>query len=241
MEICQVSCARKGYVSYRFTISDDGQGMSEEYRKIIFEPFTREEEPYAESEIQGTGLGMTITKNLVDLMGGNISVRSCLHQGSTFEVSLDFKKAEEMPEENEESVEEENSDVLHGMNFLVAEDNDLNAEIIMEILAVEGARCERVANGMEALERFEQSEPGSYDMILMDVQMPVMNGYDATGRIRRLEREDAGNIPIIAMTANAFAEDVEEAVNAGMTVHMAKPVDIATLRNTVSRIKQCAA
>lgn len=240
MEICQVACARKGYASYRFTISDDGQGMSEEYRKIIFEPFTREV-PGVEKEIQGTGLGMAITKNLVDLMGGSISVRSHLQEGSTFEVSLDFKEVVQSQKEKEDTLAEENCDVLQGMNFLVAEDNDLNAEIIMEILSMEGARCERVTNGMEAFEKFEQSEPGSYDMILMDVQMPVMNGYDATGKIRRLGRTDAENIPIIAMTANAFAEDAQDAVKAGMTVHMAKPVDIATLRNTVRRIKQCAA
>lgn len=239
MNITEVPCVRKDYSSFRFTISDDGQGMSEEYREMIFEPFTREKQG-VESEVQGTGLGMAITKNLVELMGGDISVRSRKGAGSTFEVALELKCAENPEEEREEAAAAEDNEVLRGLHFLVAEDNELNAEIIMEILDAEGAQCERAADGKAALEMFEQSVPGSFDVILMDVQMPVMDGYEATGRIRRLERRDAADIPIIAMTANAFAEDVEDAVNAGMTVHMAKPVDIAMLRSTVRKVRKCA-
>lgn len=339
--------------------------MSEDYVKVIFEPFSREDSARIEG-IQGTGLGMAITKNLVDLMGGMISVESKLGEGSQFTVELEFSLPEEnmeegffrecgihkmlivdddidiclevkdlmadyevevdyvtdgtradasdydiilldweMPgmngvetarrirtsskqknqvlvltaydvseiedeateagvdafmtkpffvstlrqlledlrtkrtrqEKNPDEEEETAHSVLTGMLFLAAEDNELNAEILSEMLKLEGASCELAGNGQKAVDMFCNSKPGYYDMILMDVQMPIMNGYDATKAIRSLPRQDAATIPIVAMTANAFAEDVKHALEAGMTAHVAKPVDMAVLKGTLEKIQ----
>lgn len=361
------------YARLCFRISDNGIGMSAEYLKTIFEPFTRETGSAA-GGIQGTGLGMAITKNLVSLMGGTIEVQSKLNQGSVFTVNMEFSIPEQLRDEHfwerygisRVLVVDDEEDVCHqiqslmdgtgvvisyatsggeaidvvkkkhdieedyhvilldwkmpdmdgietarrirrivgkdvtilvltaydwsgieeeakasgidmflskpffvssfqqalmqnkindtgeavtldseteeksmeGMLFLVAEDNELNAEILTEMLDMEGARCELAVNGEEALEKFSKSVPGYYDMILMDVQMPVMNGYEATRAIRACGHEDAGEIPIVAMTANAFAQDVHDAMEAGMNAHVAKPVDMEILRNTLQTVKR---
>lgn len=357
------------YVKLRFTVRDNGIGMSEEFQKQVFAPFSREVSSLT-NKVQGTGLGMAITKNLVDLMGGIINVESRLGEGTTFTVELSFalpEKEEEdlwfrqkvtrmlvadddeniclnikemmrdtgvdvsyvtrgsdaveaavrahqtgeefnvilldwkMPElngvetarmireqvgtdvpilvltsydwseietearqaginafmpkpffvstlwqtvkplftdqtEHKESSDEVKENVMEGKLFLVAEDNELNAEILTEMLAMEGAKCEVAVNGLETAEKFEKSEPGHYDIILMDVQMPVMNGYDATRRIRSSSHPEAKTIPIVAMTANTFAEDVRNALDAGMNEHLAKPIDMDTMRELISRL-----
>ena len=226
------------YAKYRFLVSDNGLGISADFKEIIFDPFTRAENSVT-NKIQGTGLGMAITKNLVEAMGGTIDVESELGQGSCFEVLIDLRIAEDRKVvlTAQEEIDEPDSNTLKGMRFLCAEDNELNAEILMELLKIEGAECIICENGERVLEAFEQSAPGYYDMILMDVQMPVMNGYDATRAIRRSTHELAKTIPIIAMTANAFSEDIQYSLAAGMYAHISKPVDMKTLEKTIRRIK----
>ncbi|NBI89765.1 response regulator [Lachnospiraceae bacterium] len=218
----------------RIEVEDDGYGMTEEYLKTIFEAFTRAENSTT-NKVQGTGLGMAITKNIVELMGGKIKVSSQVDKGSLFQVELELRILDEQEEKEEEdkTVEDMGDFSLEGLNLLAAEDNEINAEILLELLDIEGINCEIVENGKLAVERFAASEEGEFDAILMDVQMPVMNGYEATKAIRMLKREDASKIPIIAMTANAFVEDVKEALDAGMNVHVAKPIDMDLLRKTI--------
>ena len=226
------------YAKYRFLVSDNGIGMSADFKETIFDAFTRAESSVT-NKIQGTGLGMAITKNLVEAMGGTIDVESKLGQGSCFEVLIDLRIAEDRKVvlTAQEEIDEPDSNTLKGMRFLCAEDNELNAEILMELLKIEGAECIICENGERVLKAFEQSAPGDYDMILMDVQMPVMNGYDATRAIRRSTHELAKTIPIIAMTANAFSEDIQYSLAAGMNAHISKPVDMKTLEKTIRRIK----
>lgn len=226
------------YAKYRFLVSDNGIGISADFKETIFDAFTRAESSVT-NKIQGTGLGMAITKNLVEAMGGTIDVESELGQGSCFEVLIDLRIAEDRKVvlTAQEEIDEPDSNTLKGMRFLCAEDNELNAEILMELLKIEGAECIICENGERVLEAFEQSAPGDYDMILMDVQMPVMNGYDATRAIRRSTHELAKTIPIIAMTANAFSEDIQYSLAAGMNAHISKPVDMKTLEKTIRRIK----
>lgn len=226
------------YAKYRFLVSDNGMGMSADFKETIFDPFTRAESS-AINKIQGTGLGMAITRNLVKAMGGTIDVESELGQGSCFEVLIDLRIAEDRTTAlaAQEEIEEPDSNILKGMRFLCAEDNELNAEILMELLKIEGAECIICENGERVVEAFEQSAPGDYDMILMDVQMPVMNGYEATKAIRRSSHELAKTIPIIAMTANAFSEDIQHSLAAGMNAHISKPVDMKTLEKTIRSIK----
>ena len=226
------------YAKYRFLVSDNGIGISVDFKETIFDAFTRAESSVT-NKIQGTGLGMAITKNLVEAMGGTIDVESELGQGSCFEVLIDLRIAEDRKVvlTAQEEIDEPDSNTLKGMRFLCAEDNELNAEILMELLKIEGAECIICENGERVLEAFEQSAPGDYDMILMDVQMPVMNGYDATRAIRRSTHELAKTIPIIAMTANAFSEDIQYSLAAGMNAHISKPVDMKTLEKTIRRIK----
>ena len=226
------------YAKYRFLVSDNGMGMSADFKDTIFDAFTRAESSMT-NKIQGTGLGMAITKNLVEAMGGTIDVESELSQGSCFEVLIDLRIAEDRFVSSAERVEKDEpaGNVLKGMRFLCAEDNELNAEILMELLKIEGAECTICENGKEILKAFEQSAPGDYDMILMDVQMPVMNGYEATRAIRRSSHELAKKIPIIAMTANAFSEDIQHSLAAGMTAHVSKPVEMKVLEKTIRSIK----
>ena len=226
------------YAKYRFLVSDNGMGMSADFKETIFDPFTRAESSVT-NKIQGTGLGMAITKNLVEAMGGTIDVESELGQGSCFEVLIDLRIAEDRFVSSAEQAEKDEpaGNVLKGMRFLCAEDNELNAEILMELLKIEGAECTICENGKRVLEAFEQSAPGDYDMILMDVQMPVMNGYEATKAIRRSSHELAKTIPIIAMTANAFSEDIQHSLAAGMNAHVSKPVEMKVLEKTIRSIK----
>ena len=226
------------YAKYRFLVSDNGMGMSADFKDTIFDAFTRAESSMT-NKIQGTGLGMAITKNLVEAMGGTIDVESELSQGSCFEVLIDLRIAEDRFVSSAEQVEKDEpaGNVLKGMRFLCAEDNELNAEILMELLKIEGAECTICENGKRVLEAFEQSVPGDYDMILMDVQMPVMNGYEATKAIRRSSHELAKTIPIIAMTANAFSEDIQHSLAAGMNAHVSKPVEMKVLEKTIRSIK----
>ena len=226
------------YAKYRFLVSDNGMGMSADFKDTIFDAFTRAESSMT-NKIQGTGLGMAITKNLVEAMGGSIDVESELSQGSCFEVLIDLRIAEDRLVSSAEQAEKDEpaGNVLKGMRFLCAEDNELNAEILMELLKIEGAECTICENGKRVLEAFEQSAPGDYDMILMDVQMPVMNGYEATKAIRRSSHELAMTIPIIAMTANAFSEDIQHSLAAGMNAHVSKPVEMKVLEKTIRSIK----
>ena len=226
------------YAKYRFLVSDNGMGMSADFKDTIFDAFTRAESSMT-NKIQGTGLGMAIAKNLVEAMGGTIDVESELGQGSCFEVLIDLRIAEDRFVSSAEQAEKDEpaGNVLKGMRFLCAEDNELNAEILMELLKIEGAECTICENGKRVLEAFEQSAPGDYDMILMDVQMPVMNGYEATKAIRRSSHELAKTIPIIAMTANAFSEDIQHSLAAGMNAHVSKPIEMKVLEKTIRSIK----
>ena len=226
------------YAKYRFLVSDNGMGMSADFKDTIFDAFTRAESSMT-NKIQGTGLGMAITKNLVEAMGGTIDVESELGQGSCFEVLIDLRIAEDRFVSSAEQAEKDEpaGNVLKGMRFLCAEDNELNAEILMELLKIEGAECTICENGKRVLEAFEQSAPGDYDMILMDVQMPVMDGLEATRRIRSGENPLGRTIPILAMTANAFLEDMQKSKEAGMDEHLSKPVDISALEQVVKRFR----
>ena len=226
------------YAKYRFLVSDNGMGISADFKNTIFDTFTREENSLT-NKIQGTGLGMAITKNLVDSMGGTIDVESEPGQGSCFEIFMDLKIAEEesVSPALQAETDEQDDNILQGMKFLCAEDNELNAEILTELLKFKDAECTICENGEEILKAFEQSAPGDYDMILMDVQMPVMNGYEATKAIRRSSHELAKKIPIIAMTANAFSEDIQHSLAAGMNAHVSKPVEMKVLEKTIRSIK----
>ena len=227
------------YARYRFVVQDDGIGMSEAYQKTLFDPFTREERS-GTNKVQGTGLGMAITKNIVDLMGGSINVESTTGKGTRFEVVLEFPvdaEADTVPEAQVLPEEEEETSPLSGMKFLCAEDNAINAEILEMLLEANGASCTICSNGQEIVDAFASVKPGEYDMILMDVQMPVMDGLEAARRIRSGENPLGRIIPILAMTANAFLEDMQKSREAGMDEHLSKPVDIAALEQTVKRFR----
>ena len=227
------------FARYRFVVQDDGIGMSEEFQKTLFDPFTREERS-GTNKVQGTGLGMAITRSIVDLMGGSISVESAPGKGTRFEVVLEFPIDAEADTVQEAQVlpeEEETASPLSGMKFLCAEDNAINAEILQMLLEAKGASCTICPNGQEIVDAFANVKPGEYDMILMDVQMPVMDGLEATRRIRNGENPLGRIIPILAMTANAFLEDMQKSKEAGMDEHLSKPVDIAALEQTVKRFR----
>ena len=227
------------YAKYRFIVQDDGIGMSAAYQKTLFDPFTREEKS-GTNKVQGTGLGMAITKSIIDLMGGTIRVESATGKGTRFEVVLEFPiDAEADKVQTAPALPEEAEAVspLSGMNFLCAEDNAINAEILELLLETKGARCTICSNGQEIVDAFASVKPGEYDMILMDVQMPVMDGLEATQRIRSGENPLGRVIPILAMTANAFLEDMQKSRDAGMDEHLSKPVDINALEQTVKRFR----
>ena len=232
-----VDCGQRsaGYEHLRFVVTDNGIGMSEEFQKTIFEPFTREIHSLT-NKVQGTGLGMAITRNLVELMGGTIFVKSRKGEGSTFTVDMEFVLPEQTEEPEQEIRVEAAEKSLVGKRILAAEDNEINAEILGEILRLEGVSYDLAQDGDEAVEMFERSEPGYYDMILMDIQMPRMNGYDAARAIRASAHPNARKVPIAAMTANAFSEDVQRALDSGMNIHISKPIDIAALHETFRRL-----
>ena len=216
-----------------FICRDAGIGMTEELQKHIFEPFAQEHTG-SRTKFPGTGLGMAIAKNLVEKMGGTITLESEYGVGTTFVIRVPFKidldadKREEQKDISEKSIK--------GLHILLAEDNELNMEIAEFLLQNEGADVTKAWNGQEAVELFRKSGPGGFDVILMDIMMPVMNGYEATKMIRSLDREDAKEIPIIAMTANAFTEDRIRAKEAGMDEHVAKPVDVELLIKVIHKL-----
>ena len=222
---------KNGIVTYRWTISDTGIGMSEEFLKHIFEPFVQEHSD-ARTVYSGTGLGMSIVKKIIDRMNGTIVVTSKEGEGSTFVITLPFEiaeKPEEIPAEMDGEVN------IAGLHLLLAEDNELNAEIARTLLEDEGAITTIVNDGQQAVDIFSRNKPGTFDAILMDIMMPEMDGLSATKAIRALDREDAGTIPIIAMTANAFDEDEKKCMEAGMNAHLVKPLDIQKMREAVCR------
>lgn len=222
---------KNGIVTYRWTISDTGIGMSEEFLKHIFEPFVQEHSD-ARTVYSGTGLGMSIVKKIIDRMNGTIVVTSKEGEGSTFVITLPFEiaeKPEEIPAEMDGEVN------IAGLHLLLAEDNELNAEIARTLLEDEGSITTIVNDGQQAVDIFSRNKPGTFDAILMDIMMPEMDGLSATKAIRALDREDAGTIPIIAMTANAFDEDEKKCMEAGMNAHLVKPLDIQKMKEAVCR------
>ena len=229
----ELPCEKEGYAHYRYTISDTGIGMSKEFLAHIFEPFSRAESA-TKSGIIGTGLGMAITKSLVELMGGTITVESKLNVGTT--VRMDFENRIAEPVLPKSEIPEGKFVNLKGKKILLVEDNELNREIATEILTEEGIIIDTAEDGDVAVEKMRYAEAGQYDLILMDIQMPRMNGYEATRAIRKLPDPYAAGIPIIAMTANAFSEDKENAFEAGMNGHIAKPIDVPVLLDTLSDI-----
>ena len=224
----------QGFAHLCFQVRDNGIGISEAFLPHVFEPFAREKNT-TDSGVLGTGLGLAIVKILVDLMGGTICAESTPGQGSTFRVELELRYAFRQPGKEIPAAQADERK-LHGLRVLAAEDNDINAEILEELLLCEGVTCERVLNGQAAVERFRQMPPGYYDAVLMDIQMPVMNGYEAARAIRSLDRPDGKNVPIVAMTANAFAEDVRNSREAGMNAHLAKPIDIKALMKALEEL-----
>lgn len=227
---------------YEIVVEDNGYGMSKEFMETIFDSFTREEDSRT-SKIQGTGLGMAITKNLVDLMGGFISVQSEKGKGSRFTVILPLQideaedtREESRREDSHDASAQEDHDALAGLHILAAEDNELNAEILQSLLEMQGATCEICGNGREMLNTFLASAPGQFDLILMDVQMPIMDGYEATRAIRGSDHPTAKTVPIVAMTANAFAEDVQASLEAGMNAHVSKPIELSTLKKAIRNV-----
>lgn len=222
----------KNIVTYRWYISDTGIGMSEEFLKHIFEPFAQEDSNNR-SEYHGIGLGMAIVKNLIKQMNGTIEIKSKKGTGTTFIIMLPFEIAQK-PKNVVKNKESEAANIK-GLNLLLVEDNELNAEIAETILQDHGAKVTIATDGLQAIKIFEEYKPGSFDAILMDVMMPNMNGLTATKKIRNLERPDAKTIPIIAMTANAFKEDAEKCIEAGMNAHLAKPLHIKEVISTIAK------
>ena len=236
--VSEQHCGLPDHALFLIVVEDNGYGMAPEFIQHMFEPFTREVSSMT-NKVQGTGLGMAITKNIVDLMGGNISVHSEVGKGSRFEVVLPFQIDASVKQQSHENTEEGSSaseSVLSGMRFICAEDNDLNAEILEAILDMQGASCVIYPDGEKLVKAFAHVQPGDYDAILMDVQMPVMNGLEAARAIRGGENPLGRTIPIIAMTANAFTEDIKACLAAGMNAHVAKPLDIAVLERTLRNL-----
>lgn len=236
INVDELACDEPGYMMVSTRVSDTGIGMSQEYLTKIFDAFTRERNT-TKSKIAGTGLGMSIVKKYVDLLGGTIHVESKLGKGSTFTVTLKHRIADEsyyVKKHAENPVT--GSKKLEGRNILLAEDNDLNAEIAAAILERAGFHTERVEDGVQCVNRIEKMPAGTYDMILMDIQMPKMNGYKATQAIRRLPDRDKACIPIVAMTANAFEEDKRDALAAGMNGHIAKPIQVDKLLSILAEV-----
>ena len=236
VDVDELPCDESGYMIARIRVSDTGIGMSQDYLTKIFEAFTRERNTTM-SKITGSGLGMSIVKKYVDLLGGTIDVESEPGKGSTFTVTLKHKIADESYYVKKH-IEEPGtgSEILEGRNILLAEDNDLNAEIAEVILESAGLKIERVEDGIQCVNRIMEMPTGTYDMILMDIQMPKMNGYKATQAIRNLPDKDKACIPIIAMTANAFEEDKRDAIAAGMNGHIAKPIQVDKLLSILAEI-----
>ena len=229
----EIPSDQDGVVMLEFICQDTGIGMSEEFQKHLFEPFAQEQKGGA-SKFGGTGLGMPITKSLVEKMGGTITFISEQGIGTTFVITIPFKINEDVARDEEK--QEEVTASIRGLNILLVEDNELNMEIAEFVIQSEGASVVKAWNGQEAVEAFEKSASGEFDVILMDVMMPVMNGYEATKTIRTMDRSDAKKIPIIAMTANAFVEDRIKSKEAGMNEHVSKPIDMKLLVKIIAEL-----
>ena len=225
---------KEGWCDTVITVADNGIGMSQEFQKHIFEPFERERTSTV-SKVEGSGIGMGIVKKLVGLMGGTVEVESKIGVGSTFTVTIPCRIASEEETQAKREVNPSDQKCLCGTRILLTEDNDLNAEIATELLQEEGCTVDRAKDGVECVDMLEKAANGTYQLILMDVQMPVMNGYDATKKIRRMDDPQKANIPIIAMTANAFSEDKQVALDAGMNDHVAKPINMSVLVPTLRK------
>lgn len=217
-----------------FLVSDNGIGMSREYQSRIFDAFSRERNT-TEGGVEGSGIGMAIVKKLVDIMGGTIAVDSEIGKGSTFTVTLPCRLVSETQPSNGTTVEKKDKSLLKGKRVLLAEDNDLNAEIAVSLLEEEGILVDRAVDGVQCFEKIEKCAAGYYAMILMDIQMPKLDGYLTARKIRKLRDKEKANIPIIAMTANAFSEDKAKAISVGMNDHVAKPIDMEVLLETMMK------
>lgn len=225
---------KEGWCDTVVTVADNGIGMSQEFQKHIFEPFERERTSTV-SKVEGSGIGMGIVKKLVGLMGGTVEVESKIGAGSTFTVTIPCRIASEDEIQAKREINPSDQKCLCGTRILLTEDNDLNAEIATELLQEEGCTVDRAKDGVECVDMLEKAANGTYQLILMDVQMPVMNGYDATKKIRRMDNPQKANIPIVAMTANAFSEDKQVALDAGMNDHIAKPINMSVLVPTLRK------
>ena len=245
-QIQELKGQEPGLAKYEFRVKDTGIGMSEEFIEHIFEPFSREQTSTV-SGIEGMGLGMAIVKKIVDRMGGTIAVKSRQGKGTEVTVILPFKvnsqvvecetKVLKKPGQMKILSERENSENLFkGKKILLAEDNELNREIAVELLKEEGFILDTAEDGTIAVEKMRTAKPGQYDLILMDIQMPIMDGYEATRQIRKLKNPETANIPIVAMTANAFEEDRQKALEAGMNEHVSKPIDMERLLEAVKKV-----
>ena len=236
MTVEPIGSVRKNHAHLRFTVEDNGYGMSQEFLEQIFEPFTRERTMHA-TEIHGTGLGMPITNTLVKLMGGTIQIRSTPDVGSVFTVELKLALSERKREIRQaiRAMEPKQEKSIAGLRVLAAEDYAFNADLLVKLLQCFDVSCDMTPNGQEALDRFLASESGYYDMIILDIQMPVMNGHEAARQIRSSSHPDAADIPIVAMTANAFEDDIKATLDAGMTAHASKPIGKDQLKEILQR------
>ena len=233
-DITQKPGEKAGWCDTVITVADNGIGMSQEFQQHIFEPFERERTSTV-SKVEGSGIGMGIVKKLVELMGGTVEVESKIGVGSTFTVTIPSRIVSEEEVQAKREVNPADKESLRGTRILLTEDNDLNAEIATELLQEEGCTVDRAKDGVECVDMLEKAADGTYQIILMDVQMPVMNGYDAARKIRRMDDPQKANIPIVAMTANAFSEDRQVALEAGMNDHIAKPIDMSVLVPTLRK------
>lgn len=233
-DVTQKPGEKEGWCDTVITVADNGIGMSQEFQKHIFEPFERERTSTV-SKVEGSGIGMGIVKKLVGLMGGTVAVESKIGVGSTFTVTIPCRIASEDESQAKRETSPSDQKCLCGTRILLTEDNDLNAEIATELLQEEGCTVDRAKDGVECVDMLEKAANGTYQLILMDIQMPVMNGYDAARKIRGLDDHQKANIPIIAMTANAFTEDRQAALDAGMNDHIAKPINMNVLVPTIQK------
>ena len=232
--VVQKSCEKEDWCNMIITITDNGIGMSEEFQRRIFEAFERERNTTL-SHIEGSGIGMGITKKLVELMDGTIEVQSKQGEGTKFTVTIPCRKASEDDSMVKKNSNQCNKKCLNGVRILLVEDNEINTEIATELLTEEGCIVETANDGVACIDMLEKADADYYKLILMDIQMPVMNGYDATLTIRRMKDTKKAGIPIIAMTANAFAEDIQKGLSVGMNAHVAKPIDMNILIPTMMK------
>ena len=232
IKVTEKPCSTNGYATYELSVKDNGKGMAPEFVEHVFDSFTRERTSTA-SGVQGTGLGMSITKNIVDMMGGTITVESELGCGTEFVVTVDFKIASEHTATQEERRQHRN---YQGKRVLLVEDNDLNREIATALLEELGMAVDQACDGTEAVSIMNAANENTYNLIFMDIQMPMMDGYTATREIRTLSNNRKANIPIVAMTANAFEEDKRKAFEAGMNAHISKPVNVEDIAKALDSI-----